>query len=564
VEHVEQVSGRLDHHATFFGDREPAAVGERDGAPGVTGDTARGDRDRADEVRAEPTGRTPALALTAEGPRRADLIAWASARADVLSRLRLLAPAGIGALLAEHVGLVTEPLKSGTVGPAATAGLAATGGIDAMIAFSDPIELRPGDTTTRSLTRLALFWDIPIAGNRATADLLLTTVLAAGASTVDPSEAPPADLVEHVVAPSRGAVQLWTVRATVDDVPGRLAILAASLARRAINILAVQVHLTPDGPVDELLVAASPVLSAADLTAAVVDGGARTPRVSPADAHALVDAPTRALTLAARLVSTPDDLAAVLASLLPGAQLVWRAEAPAGHEDNLTQLWLADPSGGGFLLTRSSAPFTPAECARAFAMVEVAVTALVRRAPAPAEPAGWRVLLADGTEIAVRPAGVDDLAAVADLHARCSLTSRLRRYLAGTRSPSEATLRKLLSPEAGHALVAEDAEGRVIAVGNLVWVVDGAELALLVEDSWQQRRIGTVLARQLVAAALEAGVSRIRATVHTGNTAVIKIMSGVAHRLHREYDEGMLTLIATVVPPDHLQRSPSHNRLAHS
>ena len=42
-----------------------------------------------------------------------------------------------------------------------------------------PIELRPGDTTTRSLTRLAVFWDIPIAGNRATADLLLATIAAA-------------------------------------------------------------------------------------------------------------------------------------------------------------------------------------------------------------------------------------------------------------------------------------------------------------------------------------------------------------------------------------------------
>jgi len=175
--------------------------------------------------------------------------------------MRLLAPAGIGALLAEHVGLTAEPLKSGTVGPAATAGLAAAGDIDAMIAFSDPIELRPGDNTTRSLTRLAIFWDIPIASNRATADLLLATVTAA-------NQLPPGDLAAAGVSPAsssssatgksgghepvRGAIKLWTVRATVDDVPGRLAILAASLARRAINILSVQVHLTPDGPVDEL------------------------------------------------------------------------------------------------------------------------------------------------------------------------------------------------------------------------------------------------------------------------------------------------------------------------
>jgi methylglyoxal synthase/GNAT superfamily N-acetyltransferase len=521
----------LDHFAEFFG--KPRLVGEAA--------SVRPKRDR------------PALALTAEGPRRADLIAWAGGHADTLSRLRLLAPAGIGALLAEHVGLTTEPLKSGTVGPTATAGLAAAGSIDAMIALSDPIELRPGDTTTRSLTRLALFWDIPIAANRSTADLLLATVAAAHRP---PALGSTVDTVDRHEPANGGAIRLWTVRATVDDVPGRLAILAASLARQAINILCVQVHLTPDGPVDELLVAASPVLSAADLTAAVTDGGARTPMVLLADAHALVDAPTRALTLATRLVRTPDDLPRVLASLLPGAELVWRAEAPAGHEDNLTQLWLVDPSGGGFLLTRTAAPFTPAERARAFAMVDVAMAAMVRKAPAAIEPR-CRLLLSDGTEIEVRPAGPDDLAAVADLHARCSATSGPRSYLAGAENPSETTLRRLLSSEAGRALVAEDADGRVIALSALTWVVDGAEIALLVQDAWRNRRIGSMLARRLVAVAVEAGVSRIRATVHTGNTPAIRIMSALARRLHREYDAGMLTLIATLVPAAHLQVWPS-------
>src|SRR4029453_4841811 len=108
----------------------------------------------------------------------------------------LLAPAGIRALLAEHVGLSAEPLRSGTVGPAATAGVAAAGEIDAMVAFPDPIELRPGDTTTRSLTRLAVFWDIPVAGNRATADLLLATLTA-----VSPSLDAPATSASDVAEP---------------------------------------------------------------------------------------------------------------------------------------------------------------------------------------------------------------------------------------------------------------------------------------------------------------------------------------------------------------------------
>jgi len=49
-------------------------------------------------------------------------------------------------------------------------------------------------------------------------------------------------------------VALWRVRATVDDRPGFLAVLTASLALSKINILSVQVHATESGAVDEFLV----------------------------------------------------------------------------------------------------------------------------------------------------------------------------------------------------------------------------------------------------------------------------------------------------------------------
>jgi N-acetylglutamate synthase-like GNAT family acetyltransferase len=335
------------------------------------------------------------------------------------------------------------------------------------------------------------------------------------------------------------------VRATVDDVPGRLAILAASLARRSINILSVQVHLTPDGPVDELLVAASPVLSAADMAAAVTEGGARQPRVSPAEAQALVDPPTRALALASRVVRTPDELPAVLTELLGGAEVRWRPEEPA--TDDPTVLWLDDPTGGGYLISRGSAPFTPAESARAHALIDVARAAGVAQPPAP--PETWWMLLPEGADVAVRRATADDIDAVVDLHARCSLTSRLRRYLAGTNCPSREILAGLLDPERGYSLVAEDRAGRVIALANLMWSDDGAELALLVEDAWQRRRIGTALARRLMVAANEADVATVRSTVHAGNGAMIRIMAGLGRRLHREYEGGMLTLIAHLERP---------------
>ena len=352
-------------------------------------------------------------------------------------------------------------------------------------------------------------------------------------------------------------MQLWTVRATVDDVPGRLAILAASLARRAINILSVQVHLTPEGPVDELLVAASPVLSAADLTAAVTDGGARSPRVAPADAHALVDAPTRALNLATRLVRTPEDLPTVLTSLLPGAELTWHAEPPDGHGGPVARdaapatLWLPDPSGGGFLLTRPEAPFTPAECARAYAMMDVATVALAQRAaPEPVDDGGQLLLhrrhgagrtaghagRPGGGRRAARPL-LDDLAAAA-LPGRHPVPDRL-----------DAGPAALAGRWPG--LLVEDAAGRVVAMGNLVWDGPVPELALLVEDGWQQRRLGTTLARRLARIAGREGASSVRAVMHSSNTPMVRIMSSLGQRLHREYDGGLLTLIAALPRDGH-------------
>jgi hypothetical protein len=160
---------------------------------------------------------------------------------------------------------------------------------------------------------------------------------------------------------------------------------------------------------------------------------------------------------------------------------------------------------------------------------------------------------------------------VVDLHARCSPTSRLRRYLAGMRCPAGSTLARLLSPGAGYSLLVEDGNGRVVAMANLMWDTAAPsgpdasgpepsapeasgppatppvpELALLVEDGWQQRRLGSVLARRLAAEAVAGGFARVRAVVHAGNTPMVRIMTGLGQRVHREYDGGVLTLIASL------------------
>jgi UTP:GlnB (protein PII) uridylyltransferase len=70
-------------------------------------------------------------------------------------------------------------------------------------------------------------------------------------------------------------VALWRIRATVDDRPGYLSVLTASLALRAVNILAVQVHTTEAGAVDDFLVDAPDALGEAELLAAIARGRGR-------------------------------------------------------------------------------------------------------------------------------------------------------------------------------------------------------------------------------------------------------------------------------------------------
>src|SRR5213596_2825971 len=118
-------------------------------------------------------------------------------------------------------------------------------------------------------------------------------------------------------------VALWRIRATVDDRPGFLAVLAASLALRSVNILSVQVHATEAGAVDDFLVDAPDSLSEAELLAAVVKGRGQDPWVRPADADGLRDGPTLLINLATRLVRDGGDLDAALAGLL-GEVLVTR------------------------------------------------------------------------------------------------------------------------------------------------------------------------------------------------------------------------------------------------
>jgi len=342
---------------------------------------------------------------------------------------------------------------------------------------------------------------------------------------------------------------LWRVRATVDDRPGFLAVLTASLALRKVNILSVQVHATEAGAIDDFLVDAPDALSEAELLAAIVKGRGREPWVRRADAHGLVDTPTQLIGLAGRVARDPEELGAALALLLGEGetdlcQVTWRPEetlARGGFAGGA--MVLPDPSGGTLHLERSAPPFTPAEFARAHALVDLAATVAARA------ELHWELVLPSGAELTVRVAGADDLDEIVALHGRCSPTSRYRRYLAGGEGPSRTQLARLVdSPSALTLVVQErDTPGRhIVAMANVVWDGPEAEVALLVQDDWQRAGLGTVLLRRAAKLVAADGIVALHAHTHADNSAMIRTMRRLGRPVRHETDGSIVTLTADV------------------
>ncbi|QOC92880.1 GNAT family N-acetyltransferase [Micromonospora craniellae] len=335
---------------------------------------------------------------------------------------------------------------------------------------------------------------------------------------------------------------LWRIRATVDDRPGYLSVLTASLALRGVNILTVQVHTTERGAVDDFLVDAPDTLDEAGLIAAVERGRGRDCWVARSEARGLADQPTRVLGLATRLVHDPDATGEVLRALLGADHVTWRP-APSMTRAGVdgAMMLLTDPNGGSYLLRRVAPSFTPAEYARAQALLELGATA-ARRATEQVT-----VVLPDGAELTVRPAVADDLAAVTELHEACTAGTRRRRYLGGACLPTPTRLRQLLEPARGQTLIAvttgsDGAAESVVAMANLLAEGDEAELALLVRDDWQRRGLGSTLLRRLTRQAESAGYAAMVLHIQADNTPMLRTLRRLARPTTAERDGSLLTM----------------------
>jgi methylglyoxal synthase len=120
------------------------------------------------------------IGLVAHDNKKPDLVEWATFNRQILLRHDLIATGTTGTLLEENLGVGIHKLHSGPLGGDQQLGaLIAEGSIDFLVFFWDPLEQQPHDPDVKALLRIAIVWNIPVACNRASADLMVSSPLMA-------------------------------------------------------------------------------------------------------------------------------------------------------------------------------------------------------------------------------------------------------------------------------------------------------------------------------------------------------------------------------------------------
>jgi methylglyoxal synthase len=118
------------------------------------------------------------IAMVAHDNKKIDLIEWAEFNKVVLARHELIATGTTGKLLEKSLDRPVKSLLSGPLGGDQQIGaLIASGDIDLLIFFFDPMEAQPHDSDVKALLRVAVAWNCIVALDRATADFVLTSPL---------------------------------------------------------------------------------------------------------------------------------------------------------------------------------------------------------------------------------------------------------------------------------------------------------------------------------------------------------------------------------------------------
>lgn len=326
----------------------------------------------------------------------------------------------------------------------------------------------------------------------------------------------------------------WRLRVELDDSPGVLARVTTRLAARDCNVLALSILPVPSGVVDELVIKAAPDVPPAELVREIRAEGGKCLGITHADVRDLVDPPTAALRAAALAFEDPCAAPEALRVLLAADSVSFEMGTPGEVLDGGHRAILALGDDLTVAARRGWAPFTDVELARA-----AVFTSMLNESPDPPSA----VITSDGAGIVLRSGDADDLDAVSELHARCSARTLFARYHSGVRTLPRRLLHRLLTPPRGRTLLAVCGR-EVIGIGQLIRTArpEEAEVSLLIEDSWQQKGIGTALLRRLAGTARAEGHRELVAWCLPGESGFERAAVRAGIPLSIRQEQGMVRL----------------------
>ena len=160
-----------------------------------------------------------------------------------------------------------------------------------------------------------------------------------------------------------------------------------------------------------------------------------------------------------------------------------------------------------------------------------------------------------GGRIRLRPIRPDDAPQLVELYDRLSRQSAYQRFFTVMQRlpPDWARFLAAVDHQRRFALVAEDVtapESTLVGVARYEPVPqdDAVELAVVVQDSWQGRGLGTLMLRELVHAATLNGIRRFRAYVLADNRRMLHLLSRHTEILERRRDGSVIELTMTRPP----------------